>query len=94
MCIYLSSKGFRHTSSPCTGIEAFRPQRLRYVVNMDHPTTFGVDTENICCLAEFFRLEYDGLKNLRTKSLRCVQLWEEGREPSTFALPSTSTIAK
>jgi hypothetical protein len=91
--MYLSSKDFRHTGSPCTGVETFRPQRLRYVVNMYDLATFGVDTEDIYGLAEFFRLKYNSLENLRNNQSRGASS-SAGREQTTFALPSTSTIAK
>ena len=65
--MYLSSKDFRYTSSPCTGVEALRPHRHRQVVNMYDPTTFGVDTEDIYGLPEFFRLEYNSLEDLTNK---------------------------
>ena len=67
--MHLSSKDFCHTSSPCTGVEAFRPQRLRCMVNMYDPATFGVDAEDIYGLAEFFRLKYNSLENLNIKGL-------------------------
>jgi hypothetical protein len=34
---------------------------------MYDPATFGVDTEDIYGLAEFFGLKYNSLKNLRNK---------------------------
>ena len=89
--MYLSSKDFRHTSSPRTGVEAFQPQRLRYVVNMYDPAAFRVDTEDIRGFAEFFRLKYNCLENLRNKRSHGVSR-SGGRGKTTFALPSTSTI--
>ncbi len=34
---------------------------------MNDPATFGVDTEDIYGLAEFFRLKYNSLENLRNE---------------------------
>jgi hypothetical protein len=61
------------------------------MVDMHDLATFGIDTEDIYGLAKFFRLKYDSLENLRNIKPQCIWLW---RESSTFALPSTSTIAK
>lgn len=61
---YLSPKNFRDTSSPCTGVEAFRFQRLWYVVYMDDLATFRIDTEDVYGLAKFSRLKHNSLENL------------------------------
>jgi hypothetical protein len=53
--------------------------------------TFGVDTEDIYGLTKFFRLKYNSLKNLRRSQVYPALRM---RGLSTFALPSTSIIAR
>ena len=60
---------------------------------MYDPATFRVDTEDIYSLAEFFRLEYNSLENLRNDQSHGASS-SGGTGQITFALPSTSTIAK
>lgn len=87
---HLSSKNFCHTNSPCAGIETFQPERLGYVVDMVDLATFGVNAEDVYGLIKFPGLKYNSLKDLKER-LVCLKLWGVA---STFALPSTSMIAK
>jgi hypothetical protein len=68
---HFSSKSFCHTSSPCAGVETFRPQRLWYVVDVDDLATFGIDAEDVYSLTEFLSLKYNSMKNLK-KQLACL----------------------
>jgi hypothetical protein len=60
---------------------------------MYDPATFRVDTEDIYSLAEFFRLKYNSLENLENNESHGASS-SGGTGQTTFALPSTSTIAK
>lgn len=88
--VYLSTYDLRDLGRPSTGIEALRPERFWYMIDMRDLPGICVDAEHVDGLSKLLRLKDNSLKDLMKNKTSKPQCSQDERSMITFEFPSTS----